>query len=152
MSGEDKYRIPVIYGPDDEPNKHTVDLLEKFNYHIMSGGAISTSDVVVHVSSYYPGYPYLKVDRTTMPSHYPCMGSVSAIVEISGQTAVMSLVNFRDMYDKHHQTWLWWRDFEGRYGYSKNVPGHQMDSSQDINMMIVTQSSTIRVTIDKFTD
>ena len=145
---KDQFRIPVSYGPEDNPEQFRIDLWEKFNIHI-GKGAINPSDAIENVSSSYPGYPYQKTDRTTMPSHYQCMDSIS-VVEYSGSIASMAIIHFRDTKDNHHQTWLWWRDFKGNFDSTKLVPGHQIEPQKNIEMKIVTESSTIRVTIPRF--
>ena len=137
------------YGPEDDPEKYEIDLWDAFDIHI-GKGEIDPSGVVVNVSSHYPGYPYVKVDRTTMPHGYPCMGSASLIVEKSGDIAVMSIANFRHYEDGYHQTWLWWRNFDGSYGYENNVPGHQIESSNDVVLKIEADIPTIQVTLPKF--
>jgi len=106
MDPEAGINYTVKFGTEDEPEKFDIDLWKEFDIHI-GKGEFGPSEVVVNVSSYYPGYPYLKVDRTTMPISYPCMGSASLVVERSGQIAVMSVVNFRHYDDGHHQTYLW---------------------------------------------
>jgi hypothetical protein len=64
------------------------------------------------------------------------MGSVTIhSTSPDGKQAHFAVADFWDLTEKHHNLEFWWSDFEGKWGYDKDVVGHRVFSvNSDVKM------------------
>jgi hypothetical protein len=118
--------IPTIVRCEDAfICSETFDLLKEIKKHI-DPGSYSWDQIDIWMTTSPSLDPYLETDRTTMPETRPCMGSITVHSQRPDEKqAHFSIAGFWDIKEIHHNPEYWWKDFEGKNGYDKNVKGHR---------------------------
>jgi len=119
-------RVLVKYGLADDPEKYSVDLLDRFKKEVYNGDYPFDETEIIFTPHLSP-VPYSQTDRASMPLHYQCMGSLTTwFGNPQGGMSPFSFVDFWHTEAKHyhHNTWIYWRDFNGNPDSSKKLEGH----------------------------
>ena len=124
--------IKIKYGPIDEPDKYTIDVLGMYVEEIYKGYYKEDhllDDTDINYTSNLSSIPYSKTDRSTMPPWYLCMGSLPVYFRSpSGSVSPFALVVFRhdDKENQHLNTYVWWRKPDGSSNkcFTKDIHGH----------------------------
>jgi len=139
--------IPVIIRCEDSSvSPEKFDFLTEMMKRI-DPDPYSWDDMYVYVAKYPSLDPYLEVDRTTMPTTRPCMGSITIHVQrLDGKQAHFSIADFWDTKELHHNLEYWWKDFEGNNGADKKVKGHRkFDIKEDIYVELDFCDESLRI-------
>lgn len=114
--------LKVEYGPVSDPKRSCIDFLVELNCRLPANYEVD--DLRVNVIDYIPPQPYPKTDRSSMPPHYLCGGSLGFnFYDPLGRKASLYLVDFFHS-PHHHNPWLWGWDFDNNPIHDKTIPDH----------------------------
>ena len=131
--------ILITYGPLDNPDKYTIDILKLYKENVYENWYKSDhklEDTRISYESCLSSVPYSNTDRATMPPWYQCMGSLPVYFECpAGSISPFSFVDFWHTTAKspHHNTWVYWRNPDGttKKCHTNNISGHDKIPIED---------------------
>ena len=122
------------------------DFLEEMKKRI-DPSPFSWNDALIWVTTYPTLDPYLVVDRTTMPTSRPSMGSLTVHGQMpDGKQCHFGIVDFWDIKEGHHNPEFWWKNFNEEFDYDKNIKGHRdFDIPQNVKVELVFDDEPIDI-------
>lgn len=139
--------IPTIIKSEDKSvSPETFDFLEEMKKRI-NPHPYSWGEIDVWVTTYPALDPYLMVDRTTMPETRPCMGSVTVSSQRpDGKQCHFGVADFWDTNELHHNPEFWWKDFDEKFDFDKNIKGHRdFDIEQNFKVELTFDDELVSI-------